>query len=218
MNFTELVTEVLERLNLSSTDATARIGRVVNERYRWLASSIGMETTVRGTATANTVVGNRSLTFGPKPIGVEKLFAVYDATTTPFTVLDELSFDEMRNRQVGTDPPQRYAIQLMAATSVTILLDCTPATIYTLTADVETTLATLSGLNVPAFPESYHDALIYGAMATELEKMEKYDLAKAQEKRFEERASQLRLFIAKSAYLDFYQGKTARSGRRAWWA
>ena len=85
---------------------------------------------------------------------------------------------------------------------------------FVLTADVEVNLATLSGVGVPAFAESFHDLLVYGAVAIELEKMEKYELAKAQEARCEGRISELRMFIAKSAYRTMWQGKTSPVGRR----
>lgn len=207
MTFSEIQSRVADILNLTSAAAIARIGVSINERYKRLASSIGLQTTVRTTATANTVVGNRSVTFSG-----EKIYAVYDASVSPVRVLQEISFDEMRNQVIETDPPDEYAIQLMGATTVTIYLDCVPATIYALTADVDMNLATLSGSQVPAFAEDYHDALIMGAMATEYEKMEKPDLAKTKEKQYEERLGQLRLFIALSANKQLYQGKTMGGG------
>ncbi len=204
-----------ERLNLTSGPSLARIGRSVNEKYRALASSIGLQTTARGVATATTVIGNRALTFGPTPTAVMKTYAVYDATVSPVRMLSEISFDEMRNAVLGTSQARRYAVQNMAATTVTIRLDATPTTAYVLTADVEVNLATLSGVQVPAFAESFHDLLVYGGMSIELEKMEKYEMAKAQSARCEARISDLRMFIAKSAYREIYQGKTSPVGRRA---
>src|SRR5438067_386533 len=169
MTFAEIQTEIGERLNLTSATAVARIGRSINERYRWLASSIGFSTIQRTTASATTSIGNRSLAFGPTPTGVEKILSVYNTAYTPAMVLGEQTFDELRNSPIGTDPPQQYAIQLEGSSSVTIFLDCTPATAYALTADVLSNLATLSGTNVPAFTEDFHDILVYGGMATELE-------------------------------------------------
>jgi hypothetical protein len=214
MTFTEIQSEVAERLNLTSATALARIGRSINQRYRRLSSSIGLQTTARGIVTASTVIGNRSLTFGPTPSPVEKLYAVYDASVSPPRVLSEASFDELRNAVVGTDPAHTYAIQVVGASSVTITLNTVPASIYVLTADARLNLATLSGSQVPAFTESFHDVLVHGAMATELEKMEKIDLAKLQEGHYEMRLAELRFDIAKSAYREFYQGKTAPTGRR----
>lgn len=209
MTFTDIQNEVADRLNLTSAAALARIGRSINERYRWLASSIGIADVIeRLTASADTVVGNRSLTFGPTPVAVEKLLSVFNTAFTPPMVLDQVTFDELRNSPIGTDPPKQYAIQLMGAKSVTVFLDTIPATIFTLSADVEGNLTTLSGTAVPAFAEDFHNLLVYGAMATELDKQEKYDLAEKKETQFDTRVSELRLYIAKSAYLAIAQGKT----------
>lgn len=205
-----------DRCDLTSTSALTRIGREVNERYRWLASSVGFSTIqlVPG-VTANTVVGNRSLTFGATGTKVEKILSVYNAAYSPPQVLGQVSFDQMRNQMLGTDPPQQYAIQTMGDHSVTIYLGTIPATIYALTADVLSNLTDLSGVQVPAFAEDFHDILVYGPLGSEYMRMEKPELARTfdneDERRpglFQVRAAQLRYYIAKSAYLDIYQART----------
>lgn len=206
MTFAEIQQEIAERLNLTSATALARIGRSINERYRLVASTLGLQTTARSTATASTVIGNRSVTFGPAP-RVEKLYMVYDASVTPPRLLDSLLFDELRLHSIGTDPPRAYAIQRMGADTVTILLNCVPTSVYSLTADVLANVAVLAGGAQPAFAESFHDLLIHGGLSTELEKLEKYDLAKTQQLHYEQRLSDLRFFIAKNAFTGFYQGK-----------
>lgn len=207
MTFTSIQTEVLERLNLTSTTASARVGRTINEKYREMLSSVGLVTSVRGTVTANTAVGVRTLTFN----NVEKLYTVFNAALTPPQVLTEITFDEMRNLPVSTgDPARMYAVQTVGASTVIIILGSIPASIYTLSADAEATIADLSGTGVPAFPAKFHNALVYGAMVPELQKLEKYDLAAVQENKFQQRISELRLQIAMSGYLDIVQGKTAQ--------
>lgn len=74
-------------------------------------------------------------------------------------------------------------------------------------ADGHVTVATLNGSNTPDFPESFHDVLVFGAMADEYRKMEKLQFAQTAEADFERRLSDLRMWIAKSAYLDIYQGR-----------
>lgn len=203
MTFTDIQTEIADRLNLTSTAALARIGRSINERYKWMASELGFSTIQRVAVSANTVVGNRSLVFAG-----EKVLAVYNPLlTSPAGVLGEITMDEMRNQTAGSDPARQYAIQLMGASTVTIYLGSTPATIYALTADMLANLATLSGAQIPAFAEDYHNMLVYGGMATELDKMEKYDLSQKKEAQFNGRLAELRFYIAKSAYLDIHQGK-----------
>lgn len=210
MTFTDIQNEIADRLNLTSPQALTRIGRSINERYRWLASSMGFDTIERRVASADSVVGNRSMTFGPSPVNVQKLLAVWNPAFTPPFVLGQVNFDELRNQSISAGMfPQRYAIQLMGADSVTIFLDSTPTSIFPLSADVLSNVTTLSVDDVPAFSGDFHDVLIYGGMATELEKMEKYDLAEKQEGRWNERLSDLRLFQAKSSYLDIYQGRRA---------
>lgn len=209
MTFQEIQNDVADRWGLANDGiALTRIGRFINQRYRELASSLGLQTTVRATAQAATIVGNRSLTFL-----CEKLYAVYDASVTPVRVLTLATFDQLRNGMVATDPAQTYAIQLMGASTVTIFLDSVPATSYTLTADVEINLTDLSGTQTPAFPADYHDILVRGAMADELERMEKPDLSALQNAKVEKRVAELRLYLVKSAYFDVFQGQTARPRR-----
>ncbi len=76
--------------------------------------------------------------------------------------------------------------------------------------DADVVLTALSAdSDVPLFPSSFHDLLIFGAMATELDKMEKYEFAKKQEAMYQIRLADLRYYIAKSRYLDIHQGKSA---------
>ena len=203
MTFTEIVAEVCDRLNLTETKSVTRVGRAVNDRYKWLCSTVGLQTSMRTTATASTTIGSAYVSF----TSVEKLYSVYNPASTPPRVLDEVTVDELRNMQLGTDPPSCYAVYTMGPTSVTIKLGCVPATIYSLGADVQSNVSTLSGSMVPNFPESYHNILLHGAMADELEKMEKYPLAQVQEAKFEQRLTELRYFIAVSAYKHIHQGK-----------
>jgi hypothetical protein len=202
MTFTDIQFEITDRLNLTSPASIARVGRSINERYKWVVSSCGLITASRGTATALTTIGSRTLTFA-----AEKVLSVFNPAFTPPFVLTEYTFDELRNEIIGTDPPIQYAIQQMGGSTVTIMLSSVSATVFPLTADTETNQMTLQGTMVPAFAEDFHDVLVYGGMATELEKMEKYDMAAVKEKTYERRLSDLRFFIAKSAYLDIYQGK-----------
>ncbi len=164
---------------------------MINERYKWVASAIGIQAAARTIVTTNTVVGNRSVIFP----GIAKIYAVFDPAPTPAVRLSEVNFDLLRNRSSKPDPPIEYAIQNMGAASVTIFLGNTPGTVYPLQADAQPILGTLVGASVPSFSEDFHDVLVYGAMSTELEKMEKYDMAALQEARFKQRLDDLRLFM-----------------------
>lgn len=213
MTFDEIVADVMDRLNLTSDEATARIGKYVNQRFKRVVSSVGLESAVRTTTEADAVIANRYLTFGgggEDEDSVIKLLAVYDATTTPNRVISEISFDQMRNTMPHSEPAQQYAISLMGNKSVQIFMDCTPTTTFTLTADVIANSDTLADDDEPTFAENFHDILVFGAKADELKKMEKFDLAKDAEKDYQERIADLRFFIVKSAYLDSRQGDRRR--------
>ncbi len=277
MTFTEVVAKIADRLNLTSPASLVRIGEEVNERYREVLSGVGLQGSVRTTASATVTVGSRYLTFTCEKIfdifdqsgrnvtsinrsgstatvitdiphgyqtGVVVTIAgalqteyngvfqitVVDATTftvtvsgapvTPATgtitvetqqtqnILGERSFDELRYMALSTsDPAQNWAVQNMGASTVTVFLDSAPSAAYVLNADVEMNITDLSGSQIPAFSQDFHDILIKGGLADELYKMEKYDLSDVQEKRYEKRLGELRLFIAKSGGLEIYQGK-----------
>lgn len=206
MTFTELVTAVEDRLNLSSSDATARIGREINDRYKRVTSSIGLNTSRRSTVSKAATIGNRNLTF----TGIEKISIVYDTSTGQDRVLDEVTYTELREATPEGEPPSRYAIANMGAQTVTIYLSCIPITTFTLFADGLALASTLSGSQLPAFPESYHDVLMHGVIADELRKLEKFALATEAENLYEKRLSELRYFIAKSGYLQIIQGGRGR--------
>lgn len=199
MTFTEIVNTVAGRLNLTSSEALVRIGDEVNGHYRRIAASMGLETTTRGTVTASTSVGDQTVTFS----NVTKLFTVLGTDSKP---LGERDYDYLIGQEPRSDPPHEYAVKRIGATSVTILLDCEPASIYTLSADALQITSTLSGSTAPAFPENYHEILVLLTMADELDKLEKYDAAQRKQAQGEGLLSDLRLFLAKSAYLKIYPG------------
>jgi hypothetical protein len=218
LTFTELVTEAANRLNLSSTDATTRLGSYINQRYRRLTSSIGLNTSRRGTApSVNTVAGTETVSFA-----LEKIEVVYVLASGSRRVLDEVSYDQLRIRNTELNPsgtPTEYAIKTSGVSSVTVALSPVPSAIITLYADGLLNASTLSGTNIPDFPADYHDALILGAISDELFKMEKYALAKDFQKQYEDRVADLQMFLAKSAYLSMTQGDSSRdmiSFRRRW--
>lgn len=204
--FTEIVTRVAARTNLRTPAEVALVGEFVNQRYRQVASSVGMAPVARTTATAVTTSGNRYLTFGPTPTPVVKILAVYDATTTPPTSLDERTVDSVRMGIVVSDKATRYAIYSTTAKSVTVLLNSASTTTYTLTADVLTTVTALNGLLTPNFSEDYHDILEYGALADVYDDKEKPTQAAKFETKYEDRLKELRYYLAKSAYLQIAQG------------
>lgn len=217
MTFSQIVAEAMDRLNLTSSDAQTRVGKEVNDRYRRLTTSIGLDTTRRTQVYATAALANRTMTF----TGIEKLLAVIDksqvATGGQEIVLSQITMDEMHitplrgNLVPGTDTPtgmpRHYAVIRVHPNAVDIFMDIVPTTGFQLYADGLMNAATLGTNDSPDFPESYHDILVWGAMADEYRKMEKLNLMQDAEKNYETRLSDLRMFIAKSAYLAIYQGR-----------
>lgn len=203
MTFQEIVDSVSERTNLTATDTLARIGRNINDRYRRLTSSVGLQTSRRATDTQSTVIGDPSVTFD-----LEKLEIVYVLADGKRRVLDERTYDEWRDTDTWvprTGVPQWFAVRDAGASSITIVLSHTPTEVFEIKADGMAAASTLSGSQVPAFPADFHDALVFGAMADEYAKMEKPGPAGLFEKQYEERVSELRYFLAKSVYLKQFQ-------------
>ena len=207
MTYQEIQNEVVDLLGPAGGRDFTRAGRAINRRYRWALSSVGLPATVRTTISATTTISDRLLTFA----NCAKIFAVFNPSLTegPGRVLREITFDEMRNRRLGLDPPREYAIQRMGADTVVIMLSTEPATEFSLTADGEAPASLLATTDEPAFPQDFHDLLVDGALAMLLEAKGQYDPASVHEARFQQRLGELRFFIAKSAYLHLHQGKTS---------
>lgn len=207
MTFAEIVAQVQSRLNLTSTESTTRIGVTVNDRYKRITSAIGINLSRRTTVQANVTIGVSTLTF----LLCEKIINVVDRSATPYRVLTECTVEQLRQEQPASNATARkYAIIGVDAHAVTILLDCVPQTAFTLYADCYGRASTLSGSQEPAFEEDFHDVLLHGALADEYRKMEKPAYARESEALYQERLSDLRMFRAKSSYLDVMQGGNTR--------
>lgn len=211
MTFDQIVTDIKDRLNLSSTEATTRIGRACNRKYRIITSAIGMQLSRRATVQKTVTIGVSTVTF----TNCEKIINVVNRAVSPYRTLDEVTLDELQEDMPFTNGagPTKYAIQSHTADTVTILINRVPQTAYTLYADVHQAISDLSGSQEPAFPESFHDIIIEGVLADELRKMEKPALATIAQREYERLLSDLRMWIAKSGFLEIYQGKTANQLR-----
>lgn len=201
----QIITEICERLGLTSDEAKSRVFRELNSRYRRLTSSIGLEPTRRQQITGTLEAESNLLTAS---IAVEKILAVIDKDSGIAVTLPQVTPDEINSLTVLTDRPKHWAVGPYSTGIATALTDCVRlAGDITLYMDVITTLNTSDNTSEPNFPASFHDILIYGVMADEYRRMEKVQLAHDCEIDYERRLSDLRMFIAKSAYLDIMQGK-----------
>lgn len=212
MTYDELVSDVMERLNLTSLDARERVGRRLNTRYRRVVSSVGMQTSQR-------VMGVLNIDpdlYPDLPILVlTDMEKVSRIRLTPaqggIRVLAEVTYDELDNLDTTRGLPRSWAVKNMGPAETTIQLDAYPTDPFTLTIEGYDRVIDLEGSQEPYFPEDFHDVLIEGVMCDELRKMEKPGLAKIAEDNFALRLSDLRFFIAKSGYKDIFQGKSKPS-------
>ena len=210
MQFTTIVSEIAARLNLTSTESTTRIGRLVNIHYRDITASLGLDPTRRSQVSANTTIGASTLTFA----SIEHIERIVDERSEPHLILGQVSFDEIREMNPegrDSDSPRKWAIKSITSTGITIALDVTPETVFALKADGLVTNSDLSGSNEPAFPQSFHHVLIESVLVDEYLKMENDRLAKLAQARADKGLSDLRMFLAKSAYVDIMQNK-----RKGW--
>ena len=190
----------MNRLNLTSTDARTRIKTELNLRYREVQSSVNMAPTRRGLITFPVSSGVPTTTQS----GVAKVLSVYD----PIYLLQplvEISLNQLRMQdapEIVVGVPYEYVIDNFENNIVTLRLFPVPSVTYDLSAD-----ALLAGIDMvsdsdePAFPDDYHDVLVHGSLADELNKMEKYKAALVEDGAFQRRLSDLRYFIMKSAWM-----------------
>lgn len=225
MTFNAIVATVMDRLNLTSSAATTRIGEYVNERYREVTSGIGMITSRRGLTDiivdATNIIAYPSLP-EIESTGFEKILRILLLNDGGrVRTLSQKTYDDITNMTTNTELPHCWAVKTIGPSAVIFVLDSYPLTDpFTLRIEGYVQSSTLSGTTEPNFPEDFHDILIHGAMTDELKKMEKPQLAQIAESKFNGRLSDLRMFIAKSAYLDIAQGidKPGQLWYRPWFS
>lgn len=204
MTFQELQDAVMGRLNLTSPEARTRIKRFLNQRYRNLQTSVGLGKVRRTIGSFNTVNGT--------DIYTNTQYVKFFQLSYPNgnRVLGERTEDQLREQDPDfsqTGEPRMYAVQKYGASSVTFRIVPKPSGVYTVAIDGLAVGTNMSADgDIPAFPEDFHDILDLWATADEFDKMEKPDQATKKEKQAERRMSELRYFLAKSAYLHKQQG------------
>lgn len=213
MQFSDIVSSVKDRLNLTSTEADTRIGKAVNRVYRRVTTAVGMERSRKTLAQTFVSIGSSTVTF----TSAERVSNVVNRNVSPYKVLDEVTTDELRADQPfsSSDNPTKWAVFSHTASSITIIINVIPVTAFALYADVHSVVSDLSGTATPAFPESFHDVIIEGVLAEELRKMEKPALAQIAKAEHERILSDLKYWIAVSGYLETYQGKLTEKDK--WW-
>jgi hypothetical protein len=215
VTFSDIQTEIADRLGITASADLTRIGRAINRKHREVLSSLGIRNTVkRTTATSAMAIGFSTLSFS----SCEKVITIVNRNVTPYFELEQVTLDEIRNEMPfqSSNLPTRWAPQSATADSVVVLLNCIATTTENLHGDIYSTTATISGATAPAFPESYHDILIDLVLIDEYLKLEKPALSKiAREAVYgpvgrpeDGRMAQLRLWYAVSTTKETYAGKT----------
>lgn len=194
MTFKEIQDDAMDRLNLTSTEARARVKRTINEWYRRILSRLGMNRPRDGEVTVSTSQGTAEYTVTASKITMAR-------NEANKVVLVERSIAWLRdmdpdNSQAGE--PVAYIIRKTGATTFTVRFWPTPDATGSIKLDVTTNITDLSGdSDVPAFPADYHWLLSLGARVAEYEKLDDDRLKDARQD-LEQGIRELRYFIRKS--------------------
>ena len=204
MTFTELVDDVLDEMRLTTADATTRVGRKINRRYRRVRRAVGLNDVRRKTFSFPLALNTRTQTVN----GIQKLNAIVDNTDTSAPrVLYEILDSEMDEVVPTENFPERWSVKRVGAQVVTIKLDTNPTEARSLDITGDQSPVTLVGGAIPDFPEDFHEMLFIGACADELRKAEKVAQARDKDKEFEELLAELRYYMATRQMLTIQQGK-----------
>lgn len=208
MTFAEIQTAIKDYCVLTSTEATARVGRSINRHYRRITTQLGMDTTrfTTASATFSTFVATKSFS------NIEQIDRIRDVTTaTDIRLIPEVSLHELRSTTPHSGAPTKWATKTRTSETVTVLFDTAPAVAYNLEADGWRNLADLSGTDEPAFPESFHDILVWSVIAEEMLKKEKDERAIQYQAMADRLLAELRFHMANSPTRVVRQG-LARDG------
>jgi hypothetical protein len=200
VTFKDCQDRVMARHNLTTTEARTRIKQYINERTRHVQTSTNIRRVRRGTVSIPTVIAAPTLV----ATGVARVLAV--STALDNRVLEERTLVQLRLMDPNLSrvgDPQYYAVNVVGATAPTLRFQPIPNRVLTLTIDgmLLGTEMTADG-DIPGFPEDFHNALIFGASADEYDHQEKADLLMVQEQKFERRLSDLKYWMATSAFLE----------------
>lgn len=213
----------MDRLNLSSDEARTRLSAFLNERARNVQTSCNLGRVRRGELTVTATASNLNVILTSTPAGAEDPIVCIK----PFTIrradrlspLTERTQDQLLTASVDprSGQPDAYAVVRYGAVDCEIQLDRAPSTDLDL--EVEGLLLgtdLVADSDVPAFPEDFHDVLVFGALADEYDHFDKPDLAAKQDAKFDRRVRELRYFIQKSIYLARVQNNGR--GPAFWWS
>ncbi|MGE3341498.1 MAG: hypothetical protein AB7J46_06415 [Candidatus Altimarinota bacterium] len=215
MTFNEIKTMIKGRAGLTSTDADTRVGTLINVHHSDITAALGMSASRRAKVSGSTTVGSNEVTF----TGLEHIDVVAKESVTPYRILDFVPYEEIVALHPETRSsinPSLYGIKSMNADGITIAMDVNTPSVFTMKATGLALGTDLSGTLEPAYPASFHWILVERVLVDEWMRMEKADLAQISQMRADRGLSDLKMFMAKNAFLDVQQGGSVsrRDGRR----
>jgi hypothetical protein len=156
------------------------------------------------TVSANTTIASQTIQFA----SVEKIHRVWYLSSGSKVFLTEATVDEIRDEDPeSSDTPTKWALLSYTDNDVTIIIDTLAESEFAMKADGYATIGTLATSNVPQFPESFHDILVYACLKVEYKKMGHKEEMQDAAMEYRERLSDLRLWFAKSKYKMIQQHK-----------
>lgn len=192
MTFTEIVTQVSNDLNLRGPETLDRIGQKVNARYREVLRRLGMNVYSRTEVQVDLQAGSQDQIYDLDDPVLGRLVALYwapDATddnpTPRPTMLDELTFEEMKEVVPTTDRPRKWCKTRVGNNWTEFKIDSTIPDGASVVIEGEEVPTVLESDAEPQFESIYHDILVYGAKADEFIKMKTAD-ARANAKTFDD--------------------------------
>lgn len=198
-----MVTDICGRMNLVSDDAIARVGQELNDHYRRVTATVGLEPLRYVTRTAQTQLTSDTVTF----TGIEKIDRVFerDADGVIHT-LKPVPVAQLRQSRELQGNRYCYCILHQVADSITIQLPGLALAITDLYADGWSTLADMTGSDKPAIPESFHNIIVNNTLGDECLRKEKTELADRFYAMADTGLKELRFHIADAPPIDWRQG------------
>jgi hypothetical protein len=177
MTFTEIVAQICLDLNLRGPETLERVGQKVNGRYREILRRLGMNVYSRTEVDINLSAGTQDQIYDLDDPTLGRLVALFwaptptDSNPNPRPImLDELTYEEMKEVIPSTDRPRRWAKVRVGNNWTQFKIDSTIPDGATVTVEGEEVPTVLEGDASPQFEEIYHDLLVFGGKADELYK------------------------------------------------
>jgi hypothetical protein len=190
MTFNEIVGQVCKDLNLNGDLTLVRVGDKVNARYRQVLRRLGMNVYSRTEVDIDLAAGTQDQIYDLDEPTLGRLVALYwapaataDVPTPRPQMLDELTFEEMKEVIPTTDRPRRWCKTRVGNNWTQFKIDSTVPDGATVTIEGEEVPSLLEDDASPQFEEVFHDILVYGAKADEYAKQKTAD-ARANAKEF----------------------------------